>query len=431
LINNMVKMPHWPVPLWYKPIDLGLERIRALLAKLGNPHMVLPPVVHVAGTNGKGSTLAFLRAFLEESGYTVHCYTSPHLVRFNERIHISGREITDGELYEILEECRIATEALDLPITFFEGTTAAAFLAFSRYPADIVLLETGLGGRLDATNLIDHPAATIITPISLDHMAYLGDTIAKIAAEKAAIMKRGTPCILSMQTAEAEAVCEATADAIGAPLIAYGYDWGVTPTASGFTYASPDKAFSLPLPALAGEHQLVNAGAAITAALSLKDFTISDEAIQRGLQSVRWPARLQHLTEGRLAQMLPAGWELWVDGAHNEAGGYMLSLWAETKQDRPLYLISGMTQGRDSVKFFEPLASKADFMCGLLVESEASSQTAEYVTAAAEKAGLKAKVCDSLEEALRYTCSLSGTPARILVCGSLYLAGTVLEMNGN
>ena len=426
----MVKLPHWPLPIWHSVIDLGLTRIAALLEELGNPQDHLPPVVHIAGTNGKGSTLAFLRAFLQESGYSVHCYTSPHLVRFNERIHVSGKEISDGLLYELLEECRMATEKLGIDMTFFEGTTAAAFLAFARYPADIVLLETGLGGRLDATNLVKKPLATIITPISFDHMSYLGDTITAIAREKAGIMKAQVPCIISMQQEEAENVFEQVAEILDAPLIAYGYDWGVSPTATGFNYESADMKLSLLAPALAGEHQFINAGCAIAAATQLTGFTIPEDAIRRGLHSVRWPARLQHLHEGRLVEQLPEGWELWVDGAHNEAGGYVLSLWAETKQDKPLYIISGMTQGRDSVKFYTPLASKVEFMCGVLVEAEASSQTAQHVTEAAIKAGIDAKACGSLDEAVTLTCQLSDTPARILVCGSLYLAGMVLERNG-
>lgn len=425
----MVKMPHWPVPLWYKPIDLGLERIKTLLEALGNPHHHMPPVVHIAGTNGKGSTLAFFRRFLEAAGYTVHCYTSPHLVNFNERIHVSGHEIDDGSLYEVLEECRIATERLELPITFFEGTTAAAFLAFSRSPADITLLETGLGGRLDATNVVDDPLLTILTTISLDHMQFLGDTIAKIAYEKAGIMKTGVPCVTSMQLEEAEEVFEQQAELLNTSLIQYGYDWGIEKTAEGMLYKAKDIELSLPAPNLVGDHQFINAATAITAALALKDFTITKEHLAIGLQTAKWPGRLQHITEGSFADLLPADWELWLDGAHNEAGGHILSVWAEEKQDRPLFLITGMTKGRDSAKFFESLQPFSRFVCGLLVEAEPSSHPADYITEAAKTVGIEAKSCESIEEAIRFLSTLSSTPARILICGSLYLAGSVLEEN--
>lgn len=425
----MVKMPHWPVPLWFNPINLGLERMRTLLEALGSPHKALPPVVHIAGTNGKGSTLAFLRSILEASGYVVHCYTSPHLVRFNERIHVSGHEISDEYLYELLEECRIETEKLGLPITFFEGTTAAAFLAFARNPADIVLLETGLGGRLDATNLVDHPMLTILTSISFDHMQYLGDSIAKIAYEKAGIMKAGTVCVSSMQMEEAEHVFEQQAELLGVNLIQYGYDWGVKKTATGMTFLAHDTELALPAPALIGDHQYMNAGTAIAAAKALQGFVISEKAIAKGLQNAHWPARLQQLKEGTLPALLPEGWELWLDGAHNEAGGHVLSLWAEEKQDRPLFLISGMTKGRDSAKFFESLQPFSQFVCGLLVEAEPSSHPADYITEAAKTVGIEAISCDSVEDAIRFLIEYSTVPARILICGSLYLAGSVLEVN--
>ncbi len=426
----MGKMPHWPVPLWYKPIDLGLERIKTLLEALGSPHKHLPPVVHIAGTNGKGSTLAFLRAFLEAAGYRVHCYTSPHLVRFNERIHVAGHEIADDYLYEILEECRVANEQLGLPTTFFEGTTAAAFLAFARNPADITLLETGLGGRLDATNVVEDPLLTIITSISMDHMQFLGDSIAEIAREKAGIMKTGVPCVVSMQQEEASDVFEAQAALLQLPLIQYGYDWGIHKTATGMTFVAENTEIALPAPALVGDHQYMNAGTAIAAARALTGFTITDTHLAQGLQAAKWPARLQHLSEGRLAGLLPKGWELWVDGAHNEAGGHVLSLWAEAQQDRPLFLISGMTKGRDSAKFFESLRPYTQFVCGVLVEAEPSSHPADTITQAARSIGIKAESFPSLEEALSFLSQLSEVPARILICGSLYLAGSVIEENG-
>ncbi|MDH3234745.1 MAG: bifunctional folylpolyglutamate synthase/dihydrofolate synthase, partial [Alphaproteobacteria bacterium] len=298
-------------------IDLSLGRIEHLLAALGNPERALPPVLHIAGTNGKGSTLAFLRGMLEAAGHAVHLYTSPHLIRFNERIVVAGKEIGDASLLALLDECEQANDGAS--ITFFEFTTAAAYLAFARTPADILLLETGLGGRLDATNVIDAPALTAITPVSLDHQGFLGDDLAGIAAEKAGILKAGITGVVAAQPALAMDAITARADEIGAPLYCEGTDWRVEPVADGFRFSGRTEALTLPRPYMTGDHQLANAGMALACLESLPGFTVDDAAKARGIAGTRWPARLQRLRTGPLGEALPGGWELWLDGGHNPA----------------------------------------------------------------------------------------------------------------
>lgn len=424
----MIRMPHWPIPLWHKPIDLGLERIRGLLKALGNPHEKLPPVIHVAGTNGKGSTIAFLRSILRAGGYRVHCYTSPHLVAFNERILLQEKQITDEFLYEILEECRIAAEKHAIQPTFFEGTTAAAMLAFSRIPADCLLMETGMGGRLDATNVIAKPAATVITPISFDHMEFLGNSLALIAAEKAGIFRPEVPAILSMQYPEAEAMLIAQANRLSSPLFIYGEDWGVTPTENGMRYQSQDHHYDLPLPSLQGEHQLLNAGTAIATLSQITSlFPLTLAQLQKGITTASWPGRIQQLTQGALFPNLVSPWEVWIDGAHNPDGAHVLSLWLETKQDLPVYVIVGMTKGRNIPAFLEYFKGKTSMIFGVTVTAEPSSHKGESVTEAALTLGFTSVTYPTVQSAV--TEILHTLPSgRILICGSLYLAGEVLAL---
>ncbi|PHS77782.1 MAG: bifunctional folylpolyglutamate synthase/dihydrofolate synthase, partial [Rhodospirillaceae bacterium] len=313
-----------------KSIDLVLDRVVRLLGALDNPHHKLPPVVHVAGTNGKGSTIAFLRAFCEAAGLRVHVYTSPHLVRFNERIRVAGKLITDDALDAILKECEAANQGQ--PITFFEITTAAAFLAFSRTDADIVLLETGLGGRLDATNVIERPRLTCITPVSLDHQHYLGNDVKTIMGEKAGILKSGVPCIAAKQGSKIlQKVLEKAASAARAPLLCEGKVWfsrvsGGRRGTPAMIYTNGGEDRTFPMPRLAGQHQVRNASLAIACVEALApDFEISDAAIALGLNTVQWPGRLQHITQGPLADMLDDGFELWLDGGHNKAAAEMLA----------------------------------------------------------------------------------------------------------
>jgi dihydrofolate synthase / folylpolyglutamate synthase len=410
-----------------KLIDLSLGRIERLLAALGDPQDRLPPIVHVAGTNGKGSTVATLRACLEAGGWRVHTYTSPHLVRFHERIRLAGALIDEDALLAVLEECEAANQGS--PITFFEITTAAAFLAFARTPADTLLLETGLGGRLDATNAIRRPAVAAITPISLDHQAFLGDTIAAIASEKAGILKKGAPAVIGPQLPEATAILAARAAAVGAPLFRFGQEWRCQPRAEGMHYRGPRWQFDLPLPALCGAHQIVNAGTAIACLEQLLDLPVTGRAIAAGLRQIEWPGRLQRLTRGALVAALPAGWELWLDGGHNPGAGAVLADMAASWRDRSLYLVVGMLKSKDASGFLAPLAEHAKGLSAVTIPHEANPLPAQAIAAAARSVGLPAQIADSVLAAVR-DLAKPGVTGRILICGSLHFAGTVLAENG-
>lgn len=406
-----------------KVIDLSLDRLRRLLDALGNPERRLPPVIHVAGTNGKGSLVAYLRAMHEAAGKTVHVYTSPHLVRFHERIRVAGKLIAEDALSDLLERCEALNEGHN--ITFFEATTAAAFLAFAETPADVLLLEVGLGGRLDATNVIERPLLTAITPVSLDHQQFLGDTVELIAAEKAGIIKQGVPCIVGPQGAAAAGVIAAEAGKLGAPLVRHGHEWTVAPTPSGFRWDGPGGALDLPRPALPGRHQIENAGSAVACARTLG--TIDDAAIAAGITRVEWPARLQRLTRGPLVEMLSPGAELWLDGGHNPAAGEILAAHFASGQDRPLHLIAGMLNTKDATGFFRPLQGIATDVQTVAIPEEANSLAPDVLAGFARDAGLTATVAPSVEAAM---AALPPGPSRVLICGSLYLAGTILSENG-
>jgi len=411
-----------------KIIDLSLDRVHRLLAALGHPERQLPPVVHVAGTNGKGSTVAFLRAMLEAAGYRVHVYTSPHLVRFHERIRLAGTLIDDDRLAALLEECETANGGE--PITFFEVTTVAAFLAFAREPADVVLLETGLGGRLDATNVVDRPAVTAITRVSYDHRQFLGDTLEAIAGEKAGIFKPGVPAVLAPQpNEEAERTLLGRAADVGAPV----YGWRVTPTDGGFRFESAKRALDLPKPGLAGAHQIVNAGVAL-ACLDHLPLTVDDEAVRRGLAAVEWPARLQRLTRGPLADSLPEGWELWLDGGHNDSAGEVLAVqaasWARQEPSLPLLLVYGMLASKEPQEFLGPLAPFVTAARTVSIPGEEASLSAEDTAGATRACGIAdSAAAEGVAEALADLMERVAEPARVLICGSLYLAGTVLAEN--
>ncbi|MTJ84163.1 MAG: bifunctional folylpolyglutamate synthase/dihydrofolate synthase [Telmatospirillum sp.] len=410
-----------------KVIDLALDRVLDLLATLGHPERSLPPVIHVAGTNGKGSTLAYLRAIIEAGGKSAHVYTSPHLVRFAERIRVAGRLIDDDALETILLECERGNDGR--PVTFFEITTIAALVAFARQPADFCLLETGMGGRYDATNVIARPALTLLTPISLDHQAYLGDTVAAIAGEKAGILKSGVPCLTTRQDPEAMEVIARRAAAIGAPLLIEGLDWQVGPVPGGMRFTMGERDLSLPLPNLPGAHQIPNAGLALAAAVTLGLGDRPDD-LARGVTGADWPARLQRLTRGPLAACLPAGAELWLDGGHNPSAGQALAAFiAANWRDRPLDLVAGMLDTKDSQGFFAPLAPLVRRMRGVAIPDEPHSRTADGVVGAARAEGLAAESAADVEAAVRDLADGGGV-GRILICGSLYLAGTILADNG-
>ncbi|HZK88968.1 MAG TPA: folylpolyglutamate synthase/dihydrofolate synthase family protein [Stellaceae bacterium] len=408
-----------------KKIDLSLGRIERLLAALGNPQDRLAPVIHVAGTNGKGSTVATLRACLEAAGYRVHVYTSPHLVRFHERIRLAGQLIDDAALAAILEEVERVNSGTE--ITFFEITTAAAFLAFSRVPADFVLLEVGLGGRLDTTNVVRRPAVTAITPVSLDHQAFLGPTVAAIAGEKAGILKPGAPAVIGPQLGEAEAVIEARAVAVGAPLYRWRQEWRCDAAGAGMRYEGRRWALDLPLPSLPGAHQIANAGAAIACLECLGGAGVKPPALADGLRHIEWPARLQRLTQGPLVEMTP-GWELWLDGGHNPAAGEVLAAAAACWRDRPLHLVVGMLNTKDAAGFLAPLAPFARSLRAVTIPGEENPLPAGAIVEAARSAGIDARAAATTELALRDIAG-GGDRGRILICGSLHFAGVVLTKN--
>lgn len=409
-------------------IDLSLERIERLLARLGNPERALPPVIHIAGTNGKGSVLAILRAVCEAAGYAVHRYTSPHLVRFNERITVAGHDIADAPLAALLLECEVANGAA--PITFFEFTTAAAFLAFARTPADILLLETGLGGRLDATNLVEYPRVTAISPIGIDHQQFLGETLAEIAGEKAGILKPGVPAVISAQAEEALTPILARANAVDAPLYREGVDWRAAASGDGMVFEGRCGNLTLPRPALPGAHQIANAGLALACLDALEGFTIGEDAIRAGLRDVVWPARLQRLKHGPLVKALPAGWDMWLDGGHNADAGQALALWAAENNGRPLHLIVAMLDTKDPSTFLTPFARRVASVRAVGAPGEHAFIPAAELAARAAALGLCATPAASVAAALNDIVAGATALGRVLICGSLYMAGDVLAENG-
>ena len=406
-----------------KIIDLTLDRVWRLLEALGNPQNDLPPVIHVAGTNGKGSTLAMIRAGLEAAGQTAHVYTSPHLARFHERIRLAGELISEDALTAVLDECYAANAGAD--ITYFEITTCAAILAFSRTPADFTLLEVGLGGRLDATNVIAQPKLTVITPVSLDHQQFLGETVGQIAGEKAGIIKRGVPCVVSPQAEEGMAVIEAVAERCGAPLLAYGQHWHVAPERDRMTYQDESGLLDLPRPNLPGAHQIINAGAALA---SLRYLGLAPEACEAAVTKAEWPARMQRLSRGPLIDAAGSA-ELWLDGGHNPAAGQALADVLSTLPKRATYLVCGMLNTKDIGGYLRPLAAQAKQLVAVSIPGEASTLPAQDTADYAADAGLESAAADSVEEAITQIRALDAD-ARILICGSLYLAGAVLRDNG-
>lgn len=404
-----------------KVIDLVLDRVHRLLAALDHPEGRIPPVIHIAGTNGKGSTQAMIRAGLEGAGDRVHAYTSPHLARFHERIRLAGDLIVENELAGLLADCETANDGA--PITFFEITTCAAFLAFARTPADWTLLEVGLGGRLDATNVVT-PRLCAITPVSMDHEAFLGDTLAKIAGEKAGILKRGVPCIVGPQQDAALEVIEDRAARLGAPLLTYGQHWHVTEEAGRLIFQDEDGLMDLPLPRLIGAHQVQNAGIAIAALRALNRAAGAEGA----MTDAQWPARLQRLRSGPLVDAAGSA-DLWLDGGHNPAAGAALAEALTRLPPRPLHLICGMLNTKDAAGYMAPLAGSARHLHAVPIPGEANTLSAEDTCAAATRAGLPNSPADSVAAAIA-TITAQTPEARILICGSLYLAGRILRENG-
>ena len=416
-------------------MELSLGRIEALLARLGRPQDRLPPVIHIAGTNGKGSTAAMLKAMLIAAGRCVHVYTSPHLVRFHERIELAGGDgktapIGERELVELL--IRVQGVNNGAPITFFEITTAAALLAFAEHPADAVILEVGLGGRLDTTNVVQTPELCVITPVSIDHADWLGDTIGLIAREKAGILKPGGRAVISRQPEEALAAIRTRAEAIGAPLTVWGEDYEAFEQRGRLVHQNAERLMDLPLPALMGQHQIVNAGTAVAAALQLKGLGVTDAAIERGLLEVRWPARMQRLGDGPLARLLSPGSELWLDGAHNPAGAEAIAhtlAELEERAPKPVGLVVAMMGKKDAAGF---LGHFRGLVRRIVTIPNPGSPDAGHDPLALAKAGaalgMATDAAPDVEAAIARLQKVERGPLRILICGSLYLAGHVLAL---
>lgn len=422
--------------LHQKRIDLGLERMHRLLERLDHPERKLPPVIHVAGTNGKGSTIAYLRATLEAAGLRVHAYTSPYLVRINECFRLGrvggGVLVSDDELRAALEEVeRVnAGEAA----TVFELKTAAAFLLFAQNPADAVLLEVGLGGRLDSTNVVDAPAACVITPVSMDHMDFLGDTLASIAGEKAAIIKRSVPVVSAEQAGEAMAVIEAQAKRMRAPLFAANESWHVNVEHGRLVYSDERGLMDLAAPRLFGRHQFDNAGLAIATLRAIQTFKISHAAFEAGILSAEWPARMQRITSGDLLALGPQGSEIWLDGGHNAEGGRVAAAALgdlEERVSRPLVIIAGMMANKDAQAFLANFAGLTRHIIAVPIPDTENAMPVDRLADAVRSLGMRVEVAPGIEAALRALSKLAyEVPPRILITGSLYLAGHVLGING-
>ena len=412
-----------------REIDLSLGRIENLMARLGSPQNSMPPTIHVAGTNGKGSTIAFLRAMLEAAGMRVHVYTSPHLIDFAERIVLAGKVISEDHLIKVLSECERVNNGE--PITFFEITTAAAFLAFAGTPADIVILETGLGGRLDATNIVKKPALTVITPISMDHMQFLGNSLDKIAAEKAAIQKAAVPSVIAPQERVAQNILLAQGQKVGTDIFLYDRDWRVSISTDGFVYQSSEMHLHLPNPSLYGHHQFINAGCAIAGLEKLPNHNPTEKAIQIGLKETVWPGRLEKIDSGQLSISLPQNWELWVDGGHNAGAGKVIGQTLLSWIDKPTHLLIGMLDTKQAREFLAPMASHAKDIYTVEIPDQPNTASASSLADIARDLDLQSYVADNVRSAISTIIAEEKKPSRILVCGSLYLLSHVYGLYKN
>ncbi len=427
-MNNIIHMPHWPKSTWGKLDGEPLERTFRLLEELGNPQKNMPPAIHVTGTNGKGSTIAFMRSILKAAGYKVHSYTSPHMIKFNERINLNGTDISDSYLNEMIERCRLAEENIDnFKVNFFEGTTVAAILAFSEIPADIVLIEAGLGFKQDPTNSIENKIMTIITTISEDHKDTLGNNIAEIAYSKSALIQDNTPCVASFQADEVMAILSKRAENQNSKFYSYGKDWSVKRNIDSMDFIDYDGVLTYPLPSLIGGHQIVNAGTAIAAVSVLEGFNISGEDIAKGLATTVWNGRMELISTGQLNKMLPENWELWYDGGHNIAAGYAIANITDEWLDKPLYVICGTTKGKDIAALIAPLGNNIKRLYGVPVQAELNSYRAEDIVNAAISVDIPAESCESVEEAIEKIISTETQPSRILVFGSLFFRIELIE----
>jgi dihydrofolate synthase / folylpolyglutamate synthase len=413
-------------------IDLSLDRVHRLLERLDHPERKLPPVIHVAGTNGKGSTIAYLRAILEAAGLRVHVFTSPYLVRINECFRLGGPLVGDDELRATLEHCERVN--VGAPITIFEIETAAAFCLFAQHPADVVLLEVGLGGRLDATNVIDAPLVSVIAPVGIDHTEFLGGTLTSIAAEKAAIIKRDRPAICAEQPADAMAVIEAQARRMHAPLHAAGQQWHVNVERGRLVYQDDRGLMDLAAPKLFGRHQFDNAGLAIASLRAQNLFRIDHAAFEAGIVNAEWPARMQRLASGALVGLSPPGCELWLDGGHNADGGRVVAAALgdlEERVSRPLVVIVGMMANKDAGAFLANFAGLTRHIIAVPIPDRDDAMSPDALVDAVRQLGMRVETAATVEAALRSLARLAyEVPPRILITGSLYLAGHVLSANG-
>ena len=455
-----MNLPNWPAMIGSRDIKLGLDRVLSLLARLDNPHLKLPPTIHIAGTNGKGSTLAFLQAIFQDANYKVHKYTSPHLLRFNERIILADKIVSYSYLKKIINECKkAANQSPKIELTFFEGITVAAFLAFSRVKADVLLLETGMGGRLDATNVVKDPFLNIITPISYDHSEFLGNNIADIAGEKAGIIKENAKVVVSRQDVEALEVIERKALSYkNAPIFRFGKHFEVKIATNKFKFFIANKEISLPLPNLKGDHQIENAATAIAATYLQNKFKIDINNVRNGLRKVNWPGRIEKITSGKIYKLLPKNYELYIDCGHNAAGAKTISSWVlkdnikfirEGKKKPNTYLICSMLKSKDIAGFFKYISGVVDFVVAAPVENETRSENPSIIAKYAIDNGIKATYSNDFEQSVKYIKAIHNNsvinkknllkkallkkqnqdPARIIICGSLFLVGEFLSEN--
>ena len=411
-----------------KQIDLSLGRILKLLKRLGDPHLKLPPTIHVAGTNGKGSTIAFLRSIFENNDYKVHTYTSPHLINFNERIRVNSQIIDNENLIELLEECEFYNK--NDPITFFEITTAAAYLCFSKKQADILLLETGLGGRFDATNVISDKICSVLTPISMDHMTFLGKSIKSITREKVGIFKRNRPAIISPQTKEALEVIEKEVSQKNIELFKYGSDWEIIKKSrEKFLMRIFEEEFEVPKPKLFGEHQIYNAGLAITVSKILKDFSFDNKKIYDGVHETFWPARMQQIDNGKLKEIVGKNYELWLDGGHNSHASEMLLDNLKKWEKDNLFLIFGMINGKEPKEFLTKIFPLIKSLQVIPIKKHQFIGSKEIQQIFKDEYGI-IRPEKTIQNAIKYITN-NFTGGKIVICGSLYLAGDVLKSNGS
>jgi dihydrofolate synthase/folylpolyglutamate synthase len=425
-----ISWPFWPNPIGYRDVILGLSRVKDLLSRLQNPHLKLPPTIHIAGTNGKGSTLSFLRKIFEESSLLVHSYTSPHLVNFNERIILQGKEISDQYLTEILNECKFfAEKSPKIEVTFFEGITVAALLAFSKIKADVLLLEVGMGGRLDATNVLDEVLCSIITPISFDHQDFLGKSLKEISKEKAGIIKPNCPLIVGKQEQESLQTILSTAKELNSSAKIFGKDWQIKKEENGFYFKGFNQELFLPNPSLIGSHQIENASVAIACILQQKKFQVNVNSILSAIEKTNWPARLQKIVTGKFFNQLPKNFELYLDGSHNQQGAKTVKEFLLKHKEKKIYAIFSMLKDKNCHEFLKIINSEINQLFCLTIPNEPKSYQNHEILKIANEHKIKAKTAENFQECFdEILKSNDKNNSLIIICGSLYLAGIFLEL---